>query len=109
MVPPVGVCETELPIALGAVRATVVRPSPDQDGLLSSVARLHGVDLDPKLLPEPSLAYTARAFRNPESRRRLLELAALETELKQLHERSRTLDPADCTDADICHILAAQT
>lgn len=44
-----------------------------------------------------------------EVRRRLLELAALETELKQLHERSRTLDPADCTDADICHILAAQT
>lgn len=43
-----------------------------------------------------------------EVRRRLLELAALEAELKHLHERSRTLDPADCTDADICHVLAAQ-
>ena len=44
-----------------------------------------------------------------EVRRRLLELAALETELEQLHERSRRLDPADCADADICHILAAQS
>lgn len=43
-----------------------------------------------------------------EVRRRLLELAALETEVKHLHERSRTLDPADCTDADICHVLGAQ-
>lgn len=40
---------------------------------------------------------------------RIRELAALETELEQLRERGHRLDPADCTDADICHILAAQT
>jgi hypothetical protein len=71
--------DAELPIALGAVRATVAQPSADQDGLLASVARLHGVDVDPKLLPQPSLAYTARAFRGQETRRRLLELAVVIT------------------------------
>lgn len=39
-------------------------------------------------------------------RRRLRELALLETELEQLRERSQRLDPADCTDTEICHILA---
>ncbi len=36
------------------------------------------------------------------------ELAALETELKQLLGRSQQLDPADCTVQQICHIIAAQ-
>ncbi len=40
-------------------------------------------------------------------RARQAELAAVETELHQLIERSRHLDPADCTGSDICHILAA--
>ncbi|MDN5797564.1 MAG: heavy metal-responsive transcriptional regulator [Intrasporangium sp.] len=43
-----------------------------------------------------------------EVRRRMGELAALEKELEQLRERSQRLDPADCTDTDICHILAAR-
>lgn len=34
------------------------------------------------------------------------ELAALEAELDGLVERSNRLDPADCTDTDICHIIA---
>ena len=38
------------------------------------------------------------------SRRR--ELAALEEELEGLIDRSRALDPADCSDAQICHIMA---
>jgi DNA-binding transcriptional MerR regulator len=42
-------------------------------------------------------------------RRRLSELAALEAELEQLRERSQRLDPADCTDTVICHILASQS
>jgi hypothetical protein len=71
--------EAELPVALGAVRATEVRPSADQDGLLAAVARLHGVDLEPASLPQPSLAYTARAFRNQRSKRQLLELAVVMT------------------------------
>jgi len=37
------------------------------------------------------------------------ELAALETELEGLISRSRRLDPADCTDAQICHIIAPST
>lgn len=40
-------------------------------------------------------------------RARIRDLAALEAELDVLIERSHHLDPADCTDADICHILAA--
>jgi len=38
-------------------------------------------------------------------RARIRDLAALEAELDVLIERSHQLDPADCTDADICHIL----
>jgi MerR family transcriptional regulator, mercuric resistance operon regulatory protein len=34
------------------------------------------------------------------------ELAALEVELEGLISRSNRLDPADCTDAQICHIIA---
>jgi MerR family mercuric resistance operon transcriptional regulator len=40
-------------------------------------------------------------------RARIRELAVLEAELEGLLERSHRLDPADCTDADICHILLA--
>ena len=43
-----------------------------------------------------------------EVRRRMAELAALEQELVQLRDRSERLDPADCSDGDICHIIAAQ-
>lgn len=39
-------------------------------------------------------------------RARIRDLAVLEAELKDLLERSHHLDPADCTDADICHILS---
>lgn len=37
------------------------------------------------------------------------ELAALETELNNLISRSHRLDPADCTDEAICHIIAPGT
>jgi DNA-binding transcriptional MerR regulator len=40
-----------------------------------------------------------------EVRERRRQLAALEAELEQLVDRSHRLDPSDCTDADICHIL----
>jgi MerR family mercuric resistance operon transcriptional regulator len=40
-------------------------------------------------------------------RARIRGLAVLEAELEGLLERSHRLDPADCTDADICHILSA--
>jgi MerR family mercuric resistance operon transcriptional regulator len=39
-------------------------------------------------------------------RARQRELAALEAELEGLISRSDRLDPADCTDAQICHIIA---
>ena len=35
------------------------------------------------------------------------QLHTLETELNTLISRSDTLDPADCTDAQICHIVMA--
>ena len=38
-------------------------------------------------------------------RTRIKSLAVLEAELEEVIERSHRLDPADCTDADICHIL----
>ncbi len=40
-------------------------------------------------------------------RTRRSELAKAEAELGHLIERGHDLDPADCTDTDICHILAA--
>ena len=40
-------------------------------------------------------------------RARIRDLALLETELDGLIERSHRLDPDDCTDTDICHILTA--
>ncbi len=39
-------------------------------------------------------------------RARQRELAALQTELEGLISRSDQLDPADCTDTQICHIIA---
>jgi len=40
-------------------------------------------------------------------RTRRRELAEVEAALGHLIERGHDLDPADCTDTDICHILAA--
>ena len=40
-------------------------------------------------------------------RTRIRDLALLETELDALIDRSQYLDPDDCTDTDICHIIAA--
>ena len=37
---------------------------------------------------------------------RISQLAALQTELEALLERSHQLDPADCAANDVCHILA---
>lgn len=39
-------------------------------------------------------------------RQRRRQLAALESELAQLLDRSRQLDPADCTAGEICHIFS---
>lgn len=40
-------------------------------------------------------------------RTRIRQLAALQAELETLLERSRLLDPADCEEDDICHVLSA--
>lgn len=40
-------------------------------------------------------------------RARISDLTVLKHELEGLIERSKRLDPADCTDADVCQILAA--
>lgn len=41
-------------------------------------------------------------------RARIRHLTALQAELEDLLERGRLLDPADCGNDDICHILSAQ-
>ena len=43
-----------------------------------------------------------------EVRERIRQLAGLQTELEALVERSHLLDPADCADTDICHIISAR-
>ncbi|WP_447925998.1 heavy metal-responsive transcriptional regulator [Georgenia muralis] len=40
-------------------------------------------------------------------RTRIRHLAALQAELEAIREHSHLLDPADCTDNDICHILSS--
>ncbi len=47
------------------------------------------------------------AERLADVRARQRELAALETEIAHLISLSQELDPADCSDAAICHIIAA--
>ena len=42
-------------------------------------------------------------------RARIRHLAALKSELEALLERSHLLDPADCAEDDICHVLSART
>ncbi len=42
-----------------------------------------------------------------EVRERRAQLATLEVELSQLLDRSRQLDPADCTAGEICHIFSS--
>ncbi len=42
-----------------------------------------------------------------EVRERRRQLATLESELSQLLDRSRKLDPADCTAGEICHIFSS--
>ena len=50
-------------------------------------------------------ALLSAKLRNIQTRQR--ELTELETELEVLISRSDQLDPADCTDAQICHIITA--
>lgn len=46
------------------------------------------------------------AAKRLEVQKRQRELAALEAELENLISRSHRLDPAECTDEAICHIIA---
>jgi hypothetical protein len=48
------------------------------------------------------LAFLARSLRYAEQRPHVVELEAL-------LERSYLLDPAECADDDICHVLSTQT
>jgi DNA-binding transcriptional MerR regulator len=40
--------------------------------------------------------------------RRISEMRSLRAELDTLAVRARTLDPADCSDDDVCHIVGAR-
>lgn len=39
--------------------------------------------------------------------RRIAELTRMRAEVRRLHERAATLDPATCGDADVCHVIPA--
>lgn len=67
--------QTELPLALGAVRAVDPYPTPAQDDMLRAVARLGGLPLDPATLPRPQPQRTAAMLPDPHARAALLELA----------------------------------
>ena len=96
--------KTALAVALGAVRAVEPNPSPEQDALLVAVARFHGVDLYPRLLPKTGVLGVNRVLRDARCRRRVLELAvALSTSDGEVRPRvaanlallARTLDHTD--------------
>jgi hypothetical protein len=93
-----------LAMALGAARAVEPNPAPEQDALLIAVARFHGVDLYPRLLPKTGVLGVNRVLRSARSRRRVLELAvALATTDGEVRPRvaqnlallARTLDHSD--------------
>ncbi|MGD9570907.1 MAG: heavy metal-responsive transcriptional regulator [Thermoleophilia bacterium] len=44
--------------------------------------------------------------RRSELSRRILEMQSLRAELEALVSRARTLDPADCRDDDVCHVVS---
>jgi len=50
--------------------------------------------------------HTLLQAKRDDIKQRQRELAALEAELESLISRSDRLDPADCTDTKICHIIA---
>jgi hypothetical protein len=67
----------DLPTALGAVRAIDPYPTQDQDRFLRAIARLHGESLDPRTLPQPTPAATARMITDPRVRQRIMQLAVV--------------------------------
>lgn len=67
----------ELPVALTVLRAQPLHPSPREELFLQTIARLHGVELDPSALPEMSLAQAAAVLVHPHQRRRLVQLAVI--------------------------------
>ena len=46
--------------------------------------------------------------RSSELSRRIREMQSLRTELEALAVRARTLDPADCSEGDVCHIVGTR-
>ena len=72
-----------------------------------SLVQIHSI-LDLRDHGQAPCAHVAQLIeqRAADVRRRIAELTALQHELDQLRERSRRLDPGDCSDADICHILS---
>lgn len=67
---------SELPTALGTLRAVCPEPSPALDRFIQVIARLHGVDVDAALLL-PTVEETARRIQAPHRRKRLVQLAMI--------------------------------
>lgn len=69
----------ELPIALGALRATVRRLSLRQERYLESIARLHGSSLRARQLRATPAQLVAATIRDRHRRKRLVQLAIIMT------------------------------
>jgi hypothetical protein len=69
----------ELPIALGALRALVRRPSARQERYLEVIARLHGSHLRALQVRESPPQLTAAMIQDPHRRKRLVQLAVILT------------------------------
>lgn len=67
----------ELPTALGTVRGLQPGSSALRDRFVRAIAAMHGVVVDPTVLPTPSPAQTAAVITDPHRRKRLFQLAVV--------------------------------
>ncbi len=67
----------ELPVALAALRALPLHPSPREEHFLETIARLHGVAVTPCTLPMRSAEQAAAIIPGSHQRKRLVQLAVI--------------------------------
>lgn len=67
----------ELSTALGALRALAPQPNEVQERFIRIIATMHGVVVDPRMLPAPTPDQTATVITDPQHRKCLLQLAVV--------------------------------
>jgi hypothetical protein len=83
----------ELPVALGALRALVPRPSERQARYIEVIARLHGVALNAKRVAPVANERVAAVISDPHKRGRLVQLAVIMTLVDGADGADGKLDP----------------